>query len=91
MSNPIPILIFTAIFAALGIHGWEVDFSSTATLVMGVFAGSALWSPILVSGANLFQIRQNKPNISFLNKISGFILCGFGVVLGARALLQHLH
>lgn len=90
MSNPMPILIFTAVFTALGINGWNVDFSSTATLVMGVFVGSAAWSPLLIAGTGLIPIGSNFPNIRRIDKLSGFLICVIGLTLGMRALVHHL-
>jgi len=88
LANPLPILIFTATFTALGLHGWKGAFVSTAALVAGVLTGSALWAPILVTVVNLVR-SQLTPRLVFLaNKAIGTIIFGFGIAVSITTLFD---
>lgn len=78
VTNPITILSFIAIFAGLGV-GNENNYWEAATLVFGVFLGSALWWLILVSGVSLFRDQVNTHTLQWINRISGIIIIGFGL------------
>jgi threonine/homoserine/homoserine lactone efflux protein len=84
ITYPIPIVVFTATFAALGIHGWQGDFASTAILVFGVFAGSAFWSPVLAAVILTFKPRLNAFQLKLLNRFSGGIIFMAGFLLGLK-------
>jgi threonine/homoserine/homoserine lactone efflux protein len=90
LANPFPLLVFTAVFAALGVGGWKGDYFSTAVLVAGVLAGSALWGPILVAGLSRFQpwllLREKERYL--LNLVAGSIIAAFGA---AVALITLIH
>jgi threonine/homoserine/homoserine lactone efflux protein len=88
LTNPIPILIFTAAFTAMGVHGWKTDYASTMSLLWGVFLGSVLWSPLVVSGVGYFRPQLNARQLKGINVIAGVILLGFGSVLGLPALFR---
>ena len=81
LANPMPIILFSAAFTALGVHGWRGDYRSTAVLVAGVFCGSALWAPILVSLVGFFRSPFQEKHINVINRTSGIIMVGLGVVL----------
>lgn len=83
LSNPMPLILFTALFTATGIHGWRGDYRATALLVAGVLAGSTSWAPILVTLVSLFKVRFNPVQIRRLNHGAGglIFLCGLGLVL----------
>lgn len=86
LTNPAPILVFSATFTALGIQGWAGDPLSTAILIAGVFIGSAAWSPILVVLGTVFRFKYNPDRIILVNKVSGIIIGA----LGAGLVLMHL-
>jgi threonine/homoserine/homoserine lactone efflux protein len=79
LTNPIPILIFAAVFAALGVGGWKGEYTSTAMLVLGVFSGSAVWGPLLVAGLSLFEVHFEGSRVLVLKKLSGAAMAAFGV------------
>jgi threonine/homoserine/homoserine lactone efflux protein len=81
LANPMPILVFTAAFTALGVRGWTEDGMSTAKLVAGVFSGSAIWSPILVLAVGRFHPEFRPVPFHLVNKITGTIILGLGVAL----------
>jgi threonine/homoserine/homoserine lactone efflux protein len=88
LTNPLAILVFTATFSALGIGGWQDAYLSTGMLVIGVFAGSALWAPIFVAGTNLFSPHLTLTQLRLANRIAGVILFGFGAAACLLALLR---
>jgi threonine/homoserine/homoserine lactone efflux protein len=90
LANPLPILVFTAAFAALGVHGWSRDFDATAVLVVGVFCGSALWAPILMGIATLFKPRLDTDRLRLINRLSGIIVTGLGLVACVATIMQVL-
>lgn len=87
LANPLPILIFTATFTALGLHGWKGAYVSTAALVAGVLTGSALWAPILVTVVSLFRPQFTPRLLLLANRAIGAIIFGFGMVVWLTTLL----
>ena len=71
MANPLPILVFTAAFAALGIQGWSGDFHGTGIFVIGVFCGSAVWAPIMVGIVTAFKPQLDSHRLRWINRLSG--------------------
>jgi arginine exporter protein ArgO len=82
-----PILVFTAAFTALGFHEWSGNYFLTAVFVLGVFFGSALWAPILVTVVSLFQPTLTTQRVRLLNRVSGGIIFAFGTLLGLTTAL----
>ena len=80
LTNPTTILSFAAVFAGFGLGAAAGDRLSALFMVLGVFLGSGLWWLIL-SGAVGFCRRALTPErLVWINRISGFVLVGFGVV-----------
>lgn len=86
LTNPLTILSFAAIFAGLGLAAAGEDYASAATLVAGVFCGSALWWLLLSGGVSLLRSRFNAQRLQWVNRVSGGIITAFGLValLGPR-------
>ena len=84
LTNPMTILSFAATFAGLGIvsqtggSSGPAGYAGAASLVLGVFVGSALWWLLLSGGVGLFRERLNACFLQWLNRISGLVLVGFG-------------
>lgn len=78
LANPATILSFAAIFAGLG--AGSVGGSSAALLVVGVFLGSALWWFVLSGATSLFRTKLSVGGLRWVNRISGVVLAGFGVL-----------
>jgi threonine/homoserine/homoserine lactone efflux protein len=87
LSNPLHTLIFAAAFTGLGIGGWGVDTIPTSFLVVGVFLGSASWSPLLASGVTRFDLEKNPRRMHSLNRVCGTLIGIFGLGLGLVAWL----
>ncbi|MFO7707453.1 MAG: LysE family transporter [Desulfobacterales bacterium] len=79
LTNPMTILAFAGIFAALGVVNTGGDFSAAALLVLGVFLGSAAWWLILSGGVGLVREKLNPAVLRWANRVSGLILVFFGL------------
>lgn len=77
LANPLTILSFAAIFAGLGAAS-AGSLASAATLVAGVFLGSALWWFVLSGAAALLRGRLGPEALRWVNRLSGLIILGFG-------------
>jgi threonine/homoserine/homoserine lactone efflux protein len=80
LTNPATILSFAAIMAGLGIGVAAGGYGAAALLVLGVFAGSALWWLILSGGVSLLRLRLTPGALRWVNRASGLILLGFGAL-----------
>src|SRR6185503_2527961 len=80
ISNPMTIISFAAIFAAMGLGGGTTDYAGAALLVLGVFFGSAAWWLLLSGGVGMFREKLNNDSLRWVNRVSGAIIAGFGLV-----------
>lgn len=80
LTNPMTILSFAGIFAALGVADTGGDLSAAALLVLGVFIGSAAWWLILSGGVGLVRENLSSGILCWTNRLSGAILLVFGIV-----------
>jgi len=80
LSNPATILMFLAIFAGLGVTSAGGRYLSAALLVLGVFLGSAFWWLILSSSIGLLGSKVTTRGFRWVNRLSGMILAGFGLL-----------
>lgn len=83
LANPATILSFAVIFAAFGL-GATIDYAAAASLVLGVFAGSALWWLILSGGTSLVRSRLSPAWMLAVNRVSGAVLIAFGIYAFSR-------
>ena len=80
ITNPMTILSFVAIFAALGVANSSNDYVSASFTVIGVFLGSALWWLILSSVAGRLRGKLNRTAILWIGRLSAVIIIGFGII-----------
>ena len=80
LTNPMTILSFVAIFAALGLGSTTGSYASALVLVLGVFCGSAMWWFLLSGGVGLFRNKFNAQGLLWVNRVSGVIITLFGVI-----------
>ncbi|HEX7127465.1 MAG TPA: LysE family transporter [Thermodesulfobacteriota bacterium] len=86
LANPLTILAFVGIFAALGLADAEVTYVESAVLVVGVFAGSALWWLTLSGAVSLLHGKLDRRWLVGVNRISGLVILGFAAFVLARTL-----
>jgi threonine/homoserine/homoserine lactone efflux protein len=80
LTNPITILSFAAIFAGLGFASAGSGPLPGAVLVAGVFAGSAAWWLLLSGLVGLVRDRVGPRTLCWINRLSGLIIFGFGLL-----------
>ena len=80
VANPMTILSFAAIFAGLGLAETGGGYAPASVLVAGVFGGSALWWLLLSTGVGLVRSRLDPVALRWINRASGALILGFGVV-----------
>jgi threonine/homoserine/homoserine lactone efflux protein len=90
LTNPLTILSFAAVFAGLGVVRANGSYLSAGILVCGVFIGSALWWFILNMAVALLRARFNPHGLLWVNRISGLIIMGFGL-LALLSLRMHIN
>ena len=78
LTNPMTIISFAGIFAALGVAETGGSLSSAGLLVTGVFTGSAAWWLILSGGVGLMRDRLASGVLLWVNRASGAVLLAFG-------------
>ena len=80
VTNPMTIISFAAIFAGLGLANSTGSYASAATLVLGVFCGSAAWWLLLSTGVGLLREKFNSSMMQWVNRLSGAVVFAFGVL-----------
>lgn len=79
LTNPMTILSFIAVFAALGVaHTANVYVSGTFT-VLGVFLGSTLWWLSLTLFVTLARRKLNLRVIQYIGRFSNLVILAFGI------------
>ena len=78
LTNPMTILSFAAIFAGIGVGGTGKSYISASMVVLGVFAGSALWWCVLTGSVSLLRGKFTPQWLQWINRFSGIILALFG-------------
>jgi arginine exporter protein ArgO len=56
------------------------DALHAMSLVLGVFCGSTLWWFVLSGATSLFRAKLSAGGLRWVNRISGVVLAGFGLV-----------
>lgn len=88
LTNPITILMFLGVFAALGLNGERATLLRAGVLVAGVWAGSFLWWLGLSLGIGLFRRSIGPRQMVWISRGSGFILFLSGAVLLAATVVK---
>lgn len=82
LSNPITVIATGALFASFGDIGENDPYLKTATLVLGVFIGSATWFVGLSTVSGLFLHKHLTDNtMKYVHKIAGIIFLVFGIAI----------
>jgi threonine/homoserine/homoserine lactone efflux protein len=77
-TNPITIVAFLGIFAAVGIGNIGDSIWYRLGLVAGVFAGSCLWWLAIAIGAGHVRRFLTHGGMGWVNRISGALMVAFG-------------
>jgi threonine/homoserine/homoserine lactone efflux protein len=78
LANPATILSFLAVFAGLGLAA-APGTSGAATVVAGVFLGSAAWWLMLAAAMTGLRRRVPPAALLWINRCAGAVLAGFGI------------
>ncbi len=81
LTNPLTIFAFAAIFAGVGAEAAAGNTLGALNVVLGVFLGSCSWWLILVTLTSLFRSRLNITGLVWVNRVSGLLILGFGVLI----------
>jgi threonine/homoserine/homoserine lactone efflux protein len=81
ITNPVTILAFLGIFAAIGFTGGHVTLPHALLLVAGVAFGSMLWWLGISLGAGRFRKSFSDRTLVWLNRGSGAVLLVSGIAV----------
>jgi threonine/homoserine/homoserine lactone efflux protein len=87
LSNPLPILVISAALSAVTGGQLRIDRVDIPLFALGIFLGSLLWSPILVTASILINPVLQPGHLTLLNRVCGAILFPCGLLLGAAPLV----
>ena len=86
LANPMTIMSFAAVFAGLGMAA-AADYPAAATLVGGVFTGSALWWFLLSGIAGRARRHISATLMQTVNRLCGLVIAAFGCYAIAEAVV----
>jgi threonine/homoserine/homoserine lactone efflux protein len=89
ITNPVTILVFLAIFAAVGL-GQRATLLHAAFLVLGVWLGSFLWWLALSGGVGVFRRQVEPRHLAWVSRGSGVLLFLTGAALLASIVIRRL-
>ena len=78
--NPLTVMAFGAAFAGRNLAGVGASLPDAALLVAAVFCGALAWWTILCATALALRARFTGSGLLWLNRCSGAIIMGFGLV-----------
>jgi threonine/homoserine/homoserine lactone efflux protein len=87
LSNPMTIISFAAIYAGIGVLGIDNGWTAAVAFGLAIFIGSSIWWLVLVSSVNQLRSRFKPTLLRLLNRISGVVIAGFGLVVLWQVLL----
>ena len=81
LTNPVTFLSIAAVFAGLGktrMYGYPAPIIA---LALGLFIGSTLWWFLVSNAIQFFRRRKTNLELKWVNRISGVLITGFGLVI----------
>lgn len=91
LANPGTLLVFVALFVALGdLVPESGERVRVAEIVLGVAIGSLLWWTILALTVSQVRVRVTEGTLELISRVAGSLLIGLGAVILARATLLGL-
>ena len=89
LSNPLPILVISAALSAFPGGRLRIDLFDIPLFALGIFLGSLLWSPILVTASSLIRPVLQPGHLALINRICGAVIFCCGLLLGIAPLMAH--
>lgn len=86
ISNPMTVLVFIAIFS--NFCNEQMSYLESILQLCGIFLGSILWFGFLIETIHFLRSRITYYILQITNKISGFLIIGFGLITIASAILK---
>ena len=80
LSNPMTIMGFVGIFAALGLSDLSAGSVTATQMVAGVLLGSGMWWLGLCAGTQALKPRFGPQSLAWTNRLAALLLVGFGTV-----------
>jgi len=87
LSNPLTLVGFTAVFAALGGATRITGTVSAVLLVVGVALGCLLWWSMLAGAATILRTRFRPAVLVWMNRVTGIGLIAFSLWLLLKSIL----
>ena len=84
LSNPTPVFVLMAAFAAFIVHK-DVNHFHIMLSIAGVFIGSLSWWVFLMSIVNLFRRKIRLRHLLWINKVTGVVVFVFAIFLLIQA------
>jgi threonine/homoserine/homoserine lactone efflux protein len=81
ITNPITLVSFAAVFAAVDVAEIHDKTIWALALVAGVFLGGALWWTTLITLTSLFRHRINERGILWVSRGAGVLILIFGILI----------
>jgi threonine/homoserine/homoserine lactone efflux protein len=81
ITNPITLVSFAAVFAAVDIAEIHEKTVWALALVAGVFLGGALWWTTLITLTSLFRHRIDERGILWVSRGAGVLILAFGILI----------
>lgn len=79
LTNPMTIMAFAAVFASAGLVA-QPGVGTAAIATLGVAVGSLSWWIVLSAGTALARHAAGDRVVLWVNRVSGTVVAGFGVV-----------
>lgn len=79
LTNPAYFLVYTMIFAALGMGGAQYSIGADILLLLGVYTGTNLWWFTLTFSVDKLRKKFTYKGLVMLNRISGLAIMSFGI------------
>lgn len=87
ITNPITILVFSPVFALLGIGLSDGDNTTSIIVTFGIYFGASLWWLLLSSGVNFFRHKIRLRNLWWMNRITGIIIIVIAIVAATSSVM----
>jgi threonine/homoserine/homoserine lactone efflux protein len=89
LSNPLPILVISAALSSIPGGKLWIGLFDIPLFALGVFLGSLLWSPILVTASSLISPMLRPGHFRLINRVCGAAIFFCGLLLGVAPLVTH--